>query len=33
MTPVSGWHHHERNETSLDIVRGVLRLEFEGHEG
>lgn len=30
---VSGWHHHERNETSLYIVRGVLRLEFEGHEG
>ena len=30
---VSGWHHHERNETSLYIVRGVLRLEFEGYEG
>ncbi len=30
---VSGWHHHERNETSLYVVRGVLRLEFEGHEG
>ena len=30
---VSGWHHHERNETSLYIVRGILRLEFEGHEG
>ena len=30
---VSGWHHHERNESSLYIVRGVLRLEFEGHDG
>jgi uncharacterized RmlC-like cupin family protein len=30
---VSGWHHHDRNESSLYIVRGVLRLEFEGHEG
>ena len=30
---VSGWHHHERNEASLYIVRGVLRLEFEGHDG
>ena len=30
---VSGWHHHERNETSLYIVRGVFRFEFEGHEG
>ena len=30
---VSGWHHHERNETSLYVVRGVLRLEFEGHDG
>ena len=30
---VSGWHHHERNESSLYVVRGVLRLEFEGHEG
>src|SRR3954447_26105732 len=25
---VSGWHHHERNESSLYVVRGVLRLEF-----
>lgn len=30
---VSGWHHHERNESSLYIVRGVLRLEFEGFNG
>ena len=30
---VSGWHHHDRNESSLYIVRGVLRLEFEGFEG
>ena len=30
---VSGWHHHERNESSLYIVRGVLRLEFEGYDG
>jgi uncharacterized RmlC-like cupin family protein len=27
---VSGWHHHDANETSLYVVRGVLRLEFEG---
>jgi uncharacterized RmlC-like cupin family protein len=30
---VSGWHHHDRNESSLYIVRGVLRLEFEGYDG
>jgi mannose-6-phosphate isomerase-like protein (cupin superfamily) len=30
---VSAWHHHERNESSLYIVRGVLRFEFEGHDG
>jgi uncharacterized RmlC-like cupin family protein len=30
---VSGWHHHDVNETSLYIVAGVLRLEFEGHDG
>jgi uncharacterized RmlC-like cupin family protein len=29
----SGWHHHHRNESSLYIVSGILRLEFEGHEG
>ena len=30
---VSGWHHHERNESSLYVVHGVLRLEFDGHDG
>ena len=30
---VSGWHHHDRNETGLYVVSGVLRLEFEGHDG
>jgi uncharacterized RmlC-like cupin family protein len=30
---VSGWHHHDRNETSLYVVSGVLRLECEGVEG
>jgi uncharacterized RmlC-like cupin family protein len=30
---VSGWHHHDSNETSLYVVSGVLRLEFEGHDG
>jgi len=30
---ISGWHHHDRNETSLYVVSGVLRLEFEGHDG
>ena len=30
---VSGWHHHDVNESSLYVVRGVLRLEFEGHDG
>jgi uncharacterized RmlC-like cupin family protein len=30
---VSGWHHHDLNETSLYVVSGVLRLEFEGGEG
>jgi uncharacterized RmlC-like cupin family protein len=30
---VSGWHHHDVNETSLYVVAGVLRLEFEGHDG
>ena len=29
----SGWHHHDRNESSLYVVSGVLRLEFEGFEG
>lgn len=27
---VSGWHHHERNDSSLYVVAGLLRLEFEG---
>jgi uncharacterized RmlC-like cupin family protein len=30
---VSGWHHHEKNETSLYVVSGVLRLECEGIDG
>lgn len=30
---VSAWHHHDRNESSLYVVRGVLRIEFEGFEG
>ena len=30
---VSGWHHHDRNHTSIYVVSGVLRLEFAGHEG
>jgi uncharacterized RmlC-like cupin family protein len=30
---VSGWHHHDLSETSLYVVSGVLRLEFEGHDG
>jgi len=30
---VSGWHHHDLNETSLYVVSGVLRLECEGLDG
>jgi uncharacterized RmlC-like cupin family protein len=30
---VSGWHHHDVNETCLYVVSGVLRLEFEGYDG
>jgi len=30
---VSGWHHHDINETSIYVVSGVMRLEFAGHEG
>jgi uncharacterized RmlC-like cupin family protein len=30
---VSGWHHHDLNQTSLYVVSGVLRLEFEGYDG
>lgn len=30
---VSGWHHHDLNESSLYVVSGVLRFEFEGYDG
>jgi uncharacterized RmlC-like cupin family protein len=30
---VSGWHHHDVNETSIYIVSGVMRLEFAGGDG
>ncbi|MEP7089650.1 MAG: cupin domain-containing protein [Nocardioidaceae bacterium] len=30
---VSGWHHHDCNESSLYVVSGVLRLEFDGGDG
>ena len=30
---VSGWHHHDVNETSIYIVSGLMRLEFEGRDG
>ena len=30
---VSGWHHHDSNTSSLYVVSGVLRLEFEGYDG
>ena len=30
---VSGWHHHDINESSLYVVSGVLRMEFEGGDG
>ena len=30
---VSGWHHHGSNESSLYVVSGVLRFEFEGYDG
>lgn len=30
---ISGWHHHDRNETSLYVVSGILRLEFDGGDG
>ena len=29
----SGWHHHDSNESCLYVVRGILRLEFEGYDG
>jgi len=30
---VSGWHHHDSNESCLYVVSGILRFEFEGHVG
>jgi len=30
---VSGWHHHDRNETSLYVVSGILLLECDGVKG
>ena len=30
---VSGWHHHDGNDTSIYVVSGVMRLEFEGYDG
>src|SRR4051812_15897550 len=30
---VSGWHHHDVNETTIYVVSGVMRFEFEGHDG
>jgi uncharacterized RmlC-like cupin family protein/cold shock CspA family protein len=30
---VSGWHHHDLNDSSLYVVRGILRFEFAGHDG
>jgi len=30
---VSGWHHHDINETSIYVVSGVMRFEFDGHDG
>lgn len=30
---VSGWHHHDKNESSLYVVSGILRMEFEGSDG
>jgi uncharacterized RmlC-like cupin family protein len=29
---VSGWHHHDSHESSLYVVSGVLRLEFDGYD-
>jgi uncharacterized RmlC-like cupin family protein len=29
----SGWHHHDSNTSSLYVVSGVLRFEFEGCDG
>ena len=30
---VSGWHHHDKNESSLYVVQGIVRLEFDGFDG
>ena len=30
---VSGWHHHDTNTSSLYVVSGLLRFEFEGYDG
>ena len=30
---VSGWHHHDSNESGLYVVQGVLRFECAGVEG
>ena len=30
---VSGWHHHDSNESALYVVSGVLRFEFDGYDG
>ena len=30
---VSGWYHHDGNDTSIYVVSGVMRLEFEGYDG
>jgi uncharacterized RmlC-like cupin family protein len=30
---VSGWHHHDKNESSLYVVSGIMRMEFEGFDG
>jgi uncharacterized RmlC-like cupin family protein len=29
---VSGWHHHDANDSSLYIVSGVMRFEFDGYD-
>lgn len=27
---LSGWHHHGTHETSIHVLTGVLRMEFQG---
>ena len=27
---LSGWHHHGTHETSIHVLKGVLRMEFPG---